>query len=154
MRRTFIALILTIIGYLLLFALVGCTKNGEEVPSGSDESIVTGIYAHFNAEYETLKGNEDICVYHLKTGKTYEFYVSASFKGSKDVHLNKSSVKVYYDTHLLAFDEGEYLDEPDSDVTPTDGFPFYFTCYDTPAYAEIFIVADGYWYQVAVIIEN
>ena len=150
MKKTFIAFVSSIIGCLLLFSLVGCTK---EQPSGSGESIVTGIYARFNTEYETLKGSENIDVYHLKAGETYELYVSVSFKGSKDVRLNKSSVKVYYDTQLFAFDEGEYLDESDGE-TPTDGYPFYFTCYDTPSYTEIFIVANGYWCKVNVIIEN
>lgn len=68
--------------------------------------------------------------------------------------LGKGGVEIYYDTRLLAFDEGEYWDDPDRDATPTDDFPFYFTCCDMPAYTEIFVVANGFWCKVAVIIEN
>lgn len=126
----------------------------EEAPAGSGDSVVTGIYGRFNTEYETVKGNETLRVYRLKTGETYEFYVSFSFRGSKYVMLGKGGVEIYYDTRLLAFDEGEYWDDPDRDATPTDDFPFYFTCCDMPAYTEIFVVANGFWCKVAVIIEN
>ena len=154
MKKTFISFIATIIGCLLLFTFVGCTKNDEEVPAGSGESIMTGISAHFNTEYETLKGNENIHIYRLKTGQTYEFVVSPLHRGSKDVKLGKGGVEAYYDTRLLSFEEGEYLDEPDSEATPTDDFPYYFTCCDTTAFTEIFVVANSFWCKVAVIIEN
>ncbi len=126
----------------------------EDAPAGSGESVITGIYGSFNTEYETVKGSENIRVYRLKTGETYEFYVLASFRGSRYVMLGKGSVEIYYDTQLLAFDEGEYWDDPEREATPTYDFPFYFTCYDIPAYTEIFVVANGYWCKVAVIIEN
>ena len=126
----------------------------DEAPAGSGESVVTGIYARFNTEYETLKGSENIRVYRLKTGQIYEFYVNVSHRGSKDVRLGKGDVEVYYDKQLLAFDEGEYWDEPESAATPTDEFPFYFTCYDMLGYTEIFVVANSYWCKVAVIIEK
>ena len=154
MKNNLISIFSTIIGCLLLFAFVGCTKNDEEAPAGSGESVMTGISVHFNTEYKILKGSEDIRIYRLKIGQTYEFFVSPLHRGSKDVKLGKGGVEIYYDTRLFAFNEGEYLDEPDSAATPTDDFPYYFTCYDTTAYTEIFVVANNFWNKVAVIIEN
>ena len=152
MKKFLTAVVTTMLSCILLVAFVGCSD--KEVPAGSGESVITGITSHFNTEYDTLKGSENIRVYRLKTGETYEFYVKVSHRGSQNVRLGKGAVEVYYDTQLFAFDEGEYWDEPDSAATPTDEFPFYFTCYDALGYTEIFVVANSYWCKVAVIIEN
>ena len=73
--------------------------------------------------------------------------------GCKDPRLGKGDVKIYYDTRLFTFDEGEFS-EGDRESTPVDLYPFYFSCLDTPAYTEIFVTAVGFCCKVAVIIEN
>lgn len=136
-------------------ALLGVFLTQREVSAGGDgPSVITGITAYFDAQSDTLKGSERVSVFHLQTGEKYKFYVAPSFRGSRDVRLGKGYVQVYYDTRLLTFDEGEYWEEQDRENTPVYDFPFYFTCSDTPAYTEIFVTAIGYWYKVAVIIEN
>lgn len=155
-KKWLIALIAVACALLIATAVilgVFLTRQEEALP-GSGDSVLTGIYCRFDAEYETLKGSENIRVYRLKAGETYEFYVLADFQGSKYAMLEKGGIEIYYDTRLFAFDEGGYWDEPDREATPTYDFPFYFTCYDTPAYTEIFVAANGFWYKVAVIIEN
>ena len=68
--------------------------------------------------------------------------------------LRQPGVNLYYDTQLFTFDAGEYWEEPDRDDTPTDEYPFYFTCHNIETYTEILVTADSYWYKVAVVIEN
>ena len=127
-------------------------SRNDEVRSGSGGAEILGIGADFDSEYETLGGDEELKVYRLTAGETYEFYVRLYHRGSQDAVLDKGGIEIYYDTQLFTFDEGEYWEEPDRDATPADSYPFYFTCLDTAAYTEIVVVADGYWCKVAVII--
>ena len=122
------------------------------IVGGGDVEIL-GIEASFHAEYETLKGDVPLKVYHLKAGETYEFYVRLLHRGSRDVSLGKGSVRVYFDTRFFSLDEGEYWEEPDRDATPAEEYPFYLTCSDRAAYTEIFVTAGEYWCKAAVVIE-
>lgn len=144
---------LIVAGSVLLGVFLDRGNIGGDVIGGGDVEIL-GIGASFNAEYETLDGDEKLKIYHLKTGETYEFYVRLRFRGSRDVRIAKSAVKIYYDTRFFTFDEGEYWEEPDRDDTPTDEYPFYFTCLETTAYTEILVIADGYWCKAAVVIDD
>ncbi len=128
------------------------TREKELPLPGSGDSVITGVGAGFKAESETLKGSEKTEVYHLKTGERYEFSVWLNFRGSKNPRLGKGDVKIYYDTRLFTFDEGEFS-EGGRESTPVDLYPFYFTCLEPPAYTEIFVTAVGFWCKVAVIIE-
>ncbi len=149
-----ISLIIALIVVGSILIAIFMTHNNEVVKDGSGEVEILGIGASFNAQYEELDGNEKLKVYHLKTDETYEFYVRLYHRGSKDVRLSKSSVNIYYDTQLFTFDEGEYWEEPDRDDTPTDEYPFYFTCLKMETYTEILVTADNYWCKVTVIIED
>ena len=128
------------------------TREKELPLPGSGDSVITGVGAGFNAESETLKGSQKTEVYHLKTGERYEFSSWLNFHGSKNPRLGKGDVKIYYDTRLFTFDEGEFS-EGGRESTPVDLYPFYFTCLDIPAYTEIFVTAVGFWCKVAVIID-
>ena len=129
------------------------TREKELPLPGSGDSVITGIGAGFNAQSESLKGSEKLEVYHLKSGERYSFSVWLNFRGSKNTRLGKGDVKIYYDTRLFDFDEGEFS-EGGRESTPMDLYPFYFTCLESPAYTEIFVTAVGFWYKVAVIIDN
>lgn len=156
-RKWLIGLVCLVIALLVVGSvLIGIfiTYNNEIGKDGGGEVEILGIGASFNAQYEKLDGNEKLKIYHLKTGETYEFYVHLYHRGSQDVRLSKSGVNIYYDTQLFTFDAGEYWEEPDRDGTPTDEYPFYFTCLNIETYTEILVTADSYWYKVAVVIEN
>lgn len=144
------ALVITTVVLLCVFI----PRQDEEVNLGAGEVEILGISAAFDAQHEVLDGDERLTVYRLKTGQTYAFRVNLQHRGSKDVMLYKSSVNIYYNPSLFTFDEGEYLEEPDRDQTTTYDYPFYFTCLDSTGYTEIFVVAEGYWCSVSVIIEN
>lgn len=149
-----IALVTALIVTTVILLCVFIPRQDEEINLGAGEVEILGISAAFDAQHEELDGDERLSVYHLKVGQTYAFIVNLQHRGSKDARLYKSSVDIYYNPYLFTFGEGEYLKEPDRDYTPTDGYPFYFTCLGSTGYTEIFVVAAGYWCSVSVIIEN
>ena len=156
-KKWLITLITLACALLIAATVLLCTflnRAEEPPPGGGGESVLTGITAGFNAEYETLNGPEKIRVYRLKTGERYEFTVRPIQRGSNQIVLSKTGVDVYYDKQLFEFDEGDYFEGDEREGTPTDEFPFYFTCNVSTAYTEIFVKAAGYWCKVNVIIEN
>lgn len=149
---TLVALVVALLVVSSVFLGIFLTSSKEPTTVGEDAEIL-GIEACFLAESETLKGDEPLQVYHLKAGETYALYVRLRHRGSKDVTLEKSAVKLCFDARFFLFDEGEYWEEPDRDATPSEAYPFYFTCLDAAAYTEILVIAGGYWCRVAAIIE-
>lgn len=142
---------LIVIGSVLIGIFI---KHESDMRNGGGEVQILGIGASFNAQYEELEGNEKLIIYHLKAGKTYEFYIRLYHRGSQDVRLGKGGINIYYDAQYFTFDAGEYWEEPDRDDTPTDEYPFYFTCLNMETYTEILVTTDSYWCKVAVVIEN
>lgn len=141
---------------LVIFATVllavFLTQGKEEVRLGAGDPVMTGVIGYFNANSETLNGNERLEVYHLKSGETYEFRVRPIYRGSRSMMLGKGGVNIYYDNKLFTFDEGEYRKA--GVYTPADQCPFYFTCLGAAAYTEIFVSAEGFWCKVAVMIDD
>lgn len=154
-KKWLVGLIAASVAFVIVAAiLLGVFLTREELPlPGSGDSVITGIGAGFDARSESLKGSEKLEVYHLKSGERYSFSVWLNFRGSKDTRLGKGDVKIYYDTRLLDFDEGEFS-EGGRESTPVDLYPFYFTCLDVAAYTEILVTATGFWCKVPVVIEN